>query len=213
MDLADSIFLAAALHAAVLVGSWQTVPALGDVAEDSVAQDVQYVFQQYLVPSAEPEPDDPPATPAVDGDAGQRPHSESRCEERRGGSMGEPTAADAAHRYGVHGPADNPDPHVAREVGRDGSWSFGIGFTPQSWGGDPAAPTITWGRDDALGTDPMSARGNMWGDEIGLSFGSPGAGVGLKTICPFCGDDGRGVAIPETSDTTLGGATGTERAR
>ena len=32
-------------------------------------------------------------------------------------------------------------------------------------GGDPNAPTAPWGREESLGNDPLSARGNMWGDD------------------------------------------------
>ena len=37
--------------------------------------------------------------------------------------------------------------------------------------GDPNAPAAPWGRDDSLGQNPLSARGNQWGADIGDSFG------------------------------------------
>ena len=213
MDLADSIFLAAALHAGFLLVSAWTIPALGETDSD-LDRDDQRVFELYPIPPAEPTgPDEvePPEPTPGDGGPDHRLRSESRCDHQRGGSMGEPAAADAGHRYGVQGPHDNPDPHIARVAQSAETSESMIGLSAAGWGGDPNAPTAAWGRDDSLGNDAVSARGNMWGDDIGLSFGSPGSGSGLKTLCPSCGDDGRGAEIP-SSDTTLGGATGTERA-
>ncbi|MBW2527455.1 MAG: hypothetical protein JRI23_24955, partial [Deltaproteobacteria bacterium] len=37
--------------------------------------------------------------------------------------------------------------------------------------------TAPWGRDDSLGNDPLAARGNMWGDQIGDAFGAGGLGL------------------------------------
>jgi hypothetical protein len=52
-----------------------------------------------------------------------------------------------------------------------------IGLLNAGGGADPNAPTAPWGREDSLGNDPMSARGNMWGDAIGDAFGVGGLGL------------------------------------
>jgi hypothetical protein len=214
VDFSDSILLAAALHAGVLWASARAMPPLGDVDLD-VAESYQHVFGWYQIAPADPEEDDRPAqTPADDAPDG-RERSESRCSEARGGSMGDPAAVEEGRRYGVRGPADNPDPHLAQLGGQSWEWPesmIGLSVRPQ-WGGDPAAPVAPWGRDDSLGNDAHSARGNMRGDAVASSLGSPGAGLGLKRICPTCGDDGRGGPRALALDTGEGGATGTERAR
>ena len=124
--------------------------------------------------------------------------------------MGDTRAAPVGRRYGVEGPADNADPHIAREDHpRPQSFVSIFFFGPERWlGGDPDAPIAPWGRDDALGTDPESARGHLWGELIGRAFGSPGAGAGLSILCDTCGSEGRGVGLEGTAP---GGATGTER--
>ncbi len=114
----------------------------------------------------EPEPE-PPPTPASEvypvkhGLTGN-----SRCGGER--DMGTPMIAHG-RRYGVRGPKDNPDPHISR-------FEFA-----QTWGGwiysddpDNRAHTAPWARDDSLGTDEVSARGNMWGDDIGDADGEVG---------------------------------------
>lgn len=97
-------------------------------------------------------------------------------------------------RYGVMGPTDNPDPHLARvEAYRDATnwlsfpWSVGplIGID-----GDRNAPTAPFGRDDSLGTDAISAKGHLWGAEIAPAPGDRGLtpdwqeGGLVKTIEP-----------------------------
>jgi hypothetical protein len=52
----------------------------------------------------------------------------------------------------------------------------------------------------------------MWGDEIGVAFGSPGAGIGRDELCDTCGDSGLGRHRDDDLPTAPGGATGTERA-
>jgi hypothetical protein len=90
-------------------------------------------------------------------------------------AMGDRPTAERDRRYGVRGPGDNPDPHIARPSrGESRAWD-GIGW--QGLGGDARAPTAVWGRDDALGTDPESARGNMWGEAIGRARGALGLGL------------------------------------
>jgi hypothetical protein len=79
-----------------------------------------------------------------------------------------------------------------------------IGLLNTGAGGDPDAPTAVWGRDDSLGNDPLSARGNMWGDAIGDSFGA--GGLGLSGIGE--GGGGRGEGIGLGSIGTIGHGAG-----
>jgi hypothetical protein len=68
---------------------------------------------------------------------------------------------------------------------------------------DPNAPTAPWGKDD--GTDPSSARGNMWGDSVGDSFGA--GGLGLAGTGPGGGGKGEGIGLGSIG--TLGHSAGT----
>lgn len=93
------------------------------------------------------------------------------------GAMGNPNTKNAGSRYGVKGPAEHPPPFIARQEALRDANEFGmIGLLNAGAGGDPNAPTTPWGRDDSLGNDPMSARGNMWG------VGDGGGGIGLGSI-------------------------------
>ncbi len=80
-------------------------------------------------------------------------------------------------RYGVEGPADNPDPHVSRyDDGEDVYLYTSVNGGPSVIAIGTQAPPAPWGRDEALGTDPIDARGAVWGDTIGDSSGDDGLG-------------------------------------
>ena len=75
-----------------------------------------------------------------------------------------PPPAPAAPRAAP--PPPEAKPKEAEEYGM-------IGLLSSGGSGDPNAPTAPWGRDD----DPTSAKGNMWGDSVGESFGAGGLGL------------------------------------
>ncbi len=54
----------------------------------------------------------------------------------------------------------------------------------------PSGPQV---RSGALGNDPMSARGNMWGEQIGDSFGA--GGLGLTGVGEGGGGRGEGIGL------------------
>jgi hypothetical protein len=112
------------------------------------------------------------------------------------GSMGNPNIRDTGHKYGIQGPKDNPDPHLARQAALTEAAQFGmIGLIATMGGGDPNAPTAPWGREESSGTDEKSARGNMFGDAIGDSFGA--GGLGLSGVGEGGGGRGEGIGIGE----------------
>jgi hypothetical protein len=83
------------------------------------------------------------------------------------GDHGEPDRG-----YAVEGPGDNPDPHLARL--RDDERLLPPPFPVPSRTvlvADPDAPTRPWGREASLGIDPLSARGEIWGSEVGDALG------------------------------------------
>lgn len=99
-------------------------------------------------------------------------------------------------RYGVAGPADNADPHLARpEPGQGYPTARGALaelMRPQAQPGS-SGPTAPFGRDAALGTEAGNALGNLWGDELndargerGLGLaGRPGGGVKHFDVAPL----------------------------
>jgi hypothetical protein len=124
------------------------------------------------------------------------------------GSMGNPNTQDTGHKYGVQGPKDNPDPHLAKQAALQEAAQFGmIGLISTMGGGDPDAPTAPWGRDDSSGQDEKSARGNMFGDTIGDSFGA--GGLGLSGVGEGGGGRGEGIGLGNFGGLGHGAGTGT----
>ena len=100
------------------------------------------------------------------------------------------------------------DPHIARQAALQEASNFGmIGLLSSGADGDPQAPTAPWGRDDSLGNDPLSARGNMWGSEIGDAFGS--GGLGLAGNGEGGGGQGEGLGLGNIGTIGHGAGTGT----
>jgi Ca-activated chloride channel family protein len=173
------------------------------------------------------------------------------------GSMGNPTTRGGGSRYGVQGPAENADPHLARQEALKEMAEFGIvGLLNPGAGAaapaaaapaapspvatataarEPSAPFAPWGRDDSavtatspkaerkptdgdyrgpprdaeITTDALSARGNMWGDSVGDSFGA--GGLGLSGIGEGGGgkaEGGKGEGIGLGSIGTIGHGAG-----
>jgi Mg-chelatase subunit ChlD len=146
------------------------------LAAGEVSDEQRYQIQVALAAADEKEMEEraPEETGAATADAKEGGSgTRARGEE---GSMGNPTS----HRYGVQG----PDGHVARQQALREAAEFGmVGLLNSGAGGDPGAPSAPWGRDDSLGNDPLSARGNAWGSEIGDSFGAGGLGLsGIGTV-------------------------------
>jgi hypothetical protein len=109
----------------------------------------------------------------------------SRC----GGDMdmGTARAKPTSARYAVTGPKDNADPHLSRRlrgpkrVSRTDPELELISDRDTSVSPDPDAPSAPWGRESSLGTDEVSARGNMWGDRIELAPGDE-ASLGMTHL-------------------------------
>ena len=100
------------------------------------------------------------------------------------------------------------DPHIARASAIRDAAEFGmIGLLNSGANGDPNAPTAPWGRDDSLGNDPASARGNQWGADIGDSFGA--GGLGLAGIGEGGGGRGEGLGLGGIGGIGHGAGTGT----
>jgi len=174
--LAKTAALSAWLHAAVagMAFAWPAPP----VDEGGMSPDDRHRIHRWL--RAAELADDAAAAEerarergveGAEGGSGTRARGQE-------GSMGAPGATPDA-RYGVRGPTASGGPSHARAQALHGAAEFGmIGLLSSGGRGDPDAPTAPWGRDDALGSDPLNARGNAWG---GAGLGASGVGHGAGT--------------------------------
>jgi hypothetical protein len=200
--------LSMAAHIGLLAAMAFFMPPLGGTDEDGISSDQQYLIQQYLNAAAEKEMEEKETEQIAENQADNKEGGTGTRAKGEEGSMGNPNTKLTGNRYGVQGPADNPDPHIARQAALRDAAEFGmIGLLNAGAGGDPNAPTAPWGRDDSLGNDPLSARGNMWGDQIGESFGA--GGLGLSGIGEGGGGRGEGIGLGSIGTLGHGAGTGT----
>jgi hypothetical protein len=195
-------------HAGLFAAMAFFVPPMGLNDGEGASRDNRYLMMQYLSSAAERERDsvlDPPPSTTDDqqpeGGSGQRAKGEE-------GKMGSPTSTKTGNRYGIKGPADNTDLRIPREVALREAGTIGmIGLLNSGVGGDPNAPTAPWGGDETLGSDPKSARGNMWGDTIDEAFGANG--LGLTGIGEGGGGLGEGIGLGPIGTIGHGAGVGT----
>jgi len=184
------------------------VPPLGLTDDEDINQDQLYLIQQYLQAAAEREQEEKETEQVAEENADNKEGGTGTRAKGEEGSMGNPTSKATNKRYAVQGPKDNPDPHIARAAALREAQEFGmIGLLNTGAAGDPNAPTAPWGRDTSLGTDEISARGNMWGDEIGDAFGA--GGLGLSGIGEGGGGRGEGIGLGSIGTLGHGAGTGT----
>jgi len=89
------------------------------------------------------------------------------------GQMGKKDSKKTDNMYGIKGPKDNPNPHMAREMQKQMAAQAGILQYLQN----ALAPTSPFGQDTALGADPENALGALMGNQIGENFGFGGLGL------------------------------------
>jgi hypothetical protein len=184
------------------------VPPLGLSDDEGIDQDQLYLIQQYLDAAAERELEEEETEQVSDSDADNKEGGTGTRAKGEEGSMGKETSKETNKRYAVQGPQDNQDPHIARQAALREAMEFGmIGLLNTGAAGDPNAPTAPWGRDTSLGTDEVSAMGNMWGDEIGEAFGA--GGLGLSGIGEGGGGRGEGIGLGNIGTMGHGAGTGT----
>lgn len=200
--------LSFAVHAGLLAAMAFFMPAMNGTDEDGISSDQQYLIQQYLQAAAEKEIEEKETEQVADNAADNKEGGTGTRAKGEEGSMGNPNTKSTGNKYGVQGPADNADPHIARASALRDAAEFGmIGLLNSGAGGDPNAPTAPWGRDESLGNDPLSARGNMWGADIGDSFGA--GGLGLSGIGEGGGGRGEGIGLGSIGTIGHGAGTGT----
>lgn len=164
----------AAAHALLLVGSAKSAATRASDDDYGVTAEDQHYITQMIAKADEKEMAEDAAEQGIamneadnkEGGTGTRGKGEE-------GSMGDPSFSARGNRYGVQGPSDNPDPHIARQAALRDAADFGmIGMLNSGAGGDPNAPTAPWGRDDSLGAGGLGLTG------VGEGGGGRGAGLG-----------------------------------
>jgi len=197
--------LSMAAHASLIGAMAFFVPPLGLTDGEAMGRDQLYLIQQYLQAAADRETETRDDASASNADVREGGSGSAASGEE--GAMGSPNTKQNGHRYAVAGPKDNPDPHIARAAAIHEAATFGtIGILFASGGGDPDAPTAPWARLDTSGRDPLSARGNMWGDTLGESFGMNG--LGLFGVGEGGGKSGLGIGIGAVGTIGHGDGTG-----
>ncbi len=93
------------------------------------------------------------------------------------GQMGKKDEKKTKNKFGIEGPENNEDPHMAREEAKEMAANAGIIGILKASVGAWNSPTSPYGRDTALGNDAMSALGALMGDQIGSNFGFGGLGL------------------------------------
>lgn len=184
------------------------VPPLGLTDDEDIDKNALYLMQQYLDAAAERELEEKETEQVTEQDADNKEGGTGTRAKGEEGSMGKQDSKATNKRYAVQGPQDNPDPHIAKQAALREAMEFGmIGLLNTGAAGDPNAPTAPWGRDTSLGTDSVSAMGNMFGDEIGDAYGA--GGLGLSGIGEGGGGRGEGIGLGSIGTLGHGAGTGT----
>jgi hypothetical protein len=91
------------------------------------------------------------------------------------GKMGKKTSKNKAGLYGLKGPKDNPDPHLAKMLAEEQAQKAGVlGILKATEGSHLAS---IFGRDSALGNDAENVLGGLVGTQIGEAYGVGGLGL------------------------------------
>ncbi len=200
--------LSSLLHIGIVASLAFFMPKMNLDDSEAIDRDQILLMQKMLNAAAEREQEEKPTEQTADNNADNKEGGTGTRAKGEEGSMGNPNTKETGHRFGVQGPKDNADPHIARTAALKEAAEFGmIGLLNVGAGGDPNAPTAPWGREESSGNDPMSARGNMWGDSIGDSFGA--GGLGLSGVGEGGGGRGEGIGLGNVGTIGHGAGTGT----
>jgi hypothetical protein len=196
------------LHIGIVASMAFFMPKMSNDDSEAIDRDQLLLMQKMLNAAAEREQEEKETEQQPDANADNKEGGTGTRAKGEEGSMGNPNTKDTNKRYGVQGPQDNPDPHIARQAALKEAQEFGmIGLINVGAGGDPNAPTAPWGREESSGNDPLSARGNMWGDAIGDAFGA--GGLGLSGVGEGGGGRGEGIGLGNIGTLGHGAGTGT----
>jgi hypothetical protein len=162
------------LHGALLAATAFFMPPMAMADEGGVDADQKYMIQQALEATAPHEQDAVKEDTKVDdaqpdttkGGSGQRAAGSE-------GKAGSQTSKNSDGRFGIYGDKSNKDLMPSRSAALDEARTFGmISVLTGSQG-----PTAPWGAEVAVGNDPKTANGNMWGSTIDDAAGNGALGL------------------------------------
>lgn len=161
-----------AFHVSILLLFYFRPPTASSLSLDRLNEDSRLV--QYLIQPPELEEQKAPEwlDNKSDDEGGQ-----GKAHKDESGQMGKKDEQKTKNKYAIEGPKDNKDQHMAREEAKEQAAQAGIIGVLLASKGAWNQPTSPYGRDTALGSDPMSALGNLMGDQIGSNFGFGGLGL------------------------------------
>jgi hypothetical protein len=183
--------LSVVLHLGIIASLALFMPRMTNDDAEAVDRDAMLMMQHMLDAAAEREQETVVSEAVSESQPGGAAGDPAKGPS---GTMGTPTTNATGKRFAVKGPPENQDRALSKAEYIHEVASFGmIGLLNTSAGGDPAAPVSPWGRDEAIGADAFSARGNMMGEMLGESFGA--GGLGLSGVGEMGGGNGTGVGI------------------
>jgi len=160
----------AVLHGLFLFLIYFIPPSPEGLSLDQLEENNRFV--KYMLTAAEVEQEEVPEwlkkekKDEQQGGKGKRHKGEE-------GQMGKRDARKTDNHYGIKGPKDNPNPHMARSQAKEMAKNAGI----LSYLSSANAPTSPFGQDTALGVDPENALGALMGNQVGENFGYGGLGL------------------------------------
>jgi TonB family protein len=160
-----------AAHALILFLVFSVPPDARSLSLDLFNTDNKFV--KILIKPPEQKEDQIPdwlkkKGPEEQGGKGQKHKGEE-------GKMGSKKSKKKTGLYGLKGPKDNPDPHLAKRLAEDAAKDAGVLGLLKSASGSHIASIF--GRDTALGTDAEDALGGLIGNQIGEAYGVGGLGL------------------------------------
>jgi hypothetical protein len=162
--------VSAVLHSLFLFLIYFIPPSPQGLSLDQLEENNRFV--KYMLTAAEVEQEEVPEwlkkekKDEKQGGKGKRHKGEE-------GQMGKRDSKKTDNHYGIKGPKDNPNPHMARSQAKEMAKNSGI----LSFMSSANAPTSPFGQDTALGVDPENALGALMGNQVGANFGYGGLGL------------------------------------
>lgn len=183
--------MSTALHLGLLGAAAVFMPPMALASEDTLSHDQIDSLKMILSTTAEREPD-AAKDPAGDSAPGARESHSGHAAPGEPGKAGSTQSRNKNGRAGVAGPSDNTHVSLSRAETLAMARDFGMVGLLRATSGDSRAPSSPWG-DVALGRDPASANGNLYGTDIAEAAG--GGGMTLTGVGDGGGGDGTGIGV------------------
>jgi hypothetical protein len=189
-------------HAGLLAAMAAFAPPLGATGDDQITDDQRYLIQQYLDAAAQRETEAPEEAMLQDAAKDDSEGGQGQAAKGESGKMGTPSAPPANLRWAVEG--SNPHPYISRTELLQHAADFGAIGVLAGLEGSKDEPHALWGEARSDGADPVSAAGNMWGNDIGAAWGM--GGLGMSGTGEGAGGLGEGIGLGDVG--TVGHGSG-----